>query len=40
MKLVRKLKFKYAANIEYEPEPQNPTTSVREAFEYLKRTLS
>ncbi|MFY9610647.1 MAG: sugar phosphate isomerase/epimerase [Blastocatellia bacterium] len=40
MKLIKKLKFKYAANIEYEPEPQNPTPSVREAFEYLKRTLS
>ena len=40
MKLVRKLKFKYTANIEYEPEPQNPTPSVREAFEYLKRALS
>lgn len=40
MKLIKKLKFKYAANIEYEPEPQNPTASVREAFEYLKRWLS
>lgn len=39
MKLIKKLKFKYAANIEYEPEPQNPTPSVREAFEYLKRAL-
>lgn len=40
MKLIKKLKFKYAANIEYEPEPQNPTPAVREAFEYLKRALS
>ncbi|HSF25243.1 MAG TPA: sugar phosphate isomerase/epimerase, partial [Blastocatellia bacterium] len=40
MKLIKKLKFKYAANIEYEPEPQNPTASVRDAFEYLKRWLS
>lgn len=40
MKLIKKLKFKYAANIEYEPEPQNPTQSVREAFGYMKRALS
>ncbi|HWO01543.1 MAG TPA: sugar phosphate isomerase/epimerase [Blastocatellia bacterium] len=40
MKLIMKLKFPYAANIEYEPEPENPTPAVREAFEYLKRALS
>ena len=40
MKLIKKIKFKYAANIEYEPEAANPTEGTRTAFEYLKRTLS
>jgi sugar phosphate isomerase/epimerase len=40
MKLLKKLKFKYAANIEYEPEEENPTEAVREALDYLKRALS
>ena len=40
MKLLKKIKFEYAANIEYEPEEGNPTEAVREAVVYLKRTLS
>jgi sugar phosphate isomerase/epimerase len=40
MKLLKKIKFRYAANIEYEPESKDPTEGVRHAFEYLKRALS
>ena len=40
MKLLKKIKFKYAANIEYEPEMANPIDGTRTAFEYLKRTLA
>jgi sugar phosphate isomerase/epimerase len=40
MKLVKSLKWRHAANIEYEPEPQNPTEAVRACFDYLKKTLS
>jgi sugar phosphate isomerase/epimerase len=40
MKLLKQIKFKYAANIEYEPEMANPTEGTRTAFEYLKRALS
>ncbi len=40
MKLLKKIKFKYAANIEYEPESENPTEAVREATDYLKRALA
>jgi sugar phosphate isomerase/epimerase len=40
MKLLKKLKYGYAANIEYEPDPDDPTEPVREAFDYLKRTLA
>jgi sugar phosphate isomerase/epimerase len=40
MKLLKKIKFKYAANIEYEPEMANPIEGTRTAFEYLKRALS
>ncbi len=40
MKLLKKIKFKYAANIEYEPESANPVEGTQTAFEYLKRTLS
>lgn len=39
MKLLKKLKFKYVANIEYEPESANPIEGTRTAFEYLRRTL-
>lgn len=40
MKLLKKIKFRYAANIEYEPESKEPTEGVRQAFDYLKRALS
>lgn len=40
MKLLKKIKFKYAANIEYEPELANPIEGTRTAFEYLKRSLT
>ena len=40
MKLLKKIKFKYAANIEYEPESANPIEGTQTAFEYLKRSLS
>jgi sugar phosphate isomerase/epimerase len=39
MALLKKIKFKYAANIEYEPETANPTEGTRTAFEYMKRSL-
>src|SRR5262245_61889400 len=34
MKLLKKIKFKYAANIEYEPDPANPMEGTQTAFEY------
>ncbi|MEK6405789.1 MAG: sugar phosphate isomerase/epimerase [Acidobacteriota bacterium] len=40
MQLIKKIKFKYAANIEYELEPANPIEGTRTGFEYLKRSLS
>ena len=40
MKLLKQIKFRYAANIEYEMESENPTEGVRHAFEYLKKALS
>lgn len=40
MKLLKKIKFKYVANIEYEPETADPTEGTRTAFEYMKQALS
>lgn len=40
MNLLKKIKFRYAANIEYEPEQANPIEGTQTAFEYLKRALS
>jgi sugar phosphate isomerase/epimerase len=40
MKLLKKVKFPYAANIEYELEEENPTEAVRDSVAYLKRSLS
>jgi sugar phosphate isomerase/epimerase len=40
MKLLKKIRFKYVANIEYEPESQDPIEGTQTAFDYLKRTLS
>ena len=35
----KKVKFPYAANIEYEMEPDDPSGAVLECFQYLKRKL-
>lgn len=40
MKLAKQLRFRYAANIEYEEEPENPVDGVRDALAYLKKVLS
>jgi sugar phosphate isomerase/epimerase len=40
MKLLKQLKFKHAANIEYEMDESDPTDGVRDSLEYLKRTLA
>lgn len=40
MKLLKKIKFKYGVNIEYEPESANPIEGTQTAFEYLKHALS
>ena len=40
MKLLKQIKFKYVANIEYEPESAAPIEGTRTAFEYLRRTLT
>lgn len=39
LRLARQLKFRYAANIEYELDEQDPTEGVRHSFEYVKRIL-
>jgi sugar phosphate isomerase/epimerase len=40
MKLLKQMKFKYAANIEYEMDESDPTDGVRDSLAYLKRTLA
>jgi sugar phosphate isomerase/epimerase len=40
MRLLKEIRFPYAANIEYEPEEESPTEAVGEAVAYLKRSLS
>lgn len=40
MKLARQVGFRYAANIEYEMDEDNPTEGVRQSFEYVKRALT
>jgi sugar phosphate isomerase/epimerase len=40
MKLLKEIKFKYAANLEYELEAENPTAGLRDSFEYVKRALA
>jgi sugar phosphate isomerase/epimerase len=39
LKLARRLKYKYPANIEYEMDENDPTEGVRDSFEYVKRAL-
>lgn len=38
-RLLRESRFRYAANLEYEIEPDDPTDGVRHAFEYFKAAL-
>jgi sugar phosphate isomerase/epimerase len=38
-KLAQQLKFKCAANIEWEDDEQEPTAGVKDSFEYMKRVL-
>jgi sugar phosphate isomerase/epimerase len=40
MKVAREVKFKYAANLEYEIEENNPTPGLLDAFNYVKRALA
>jgi sugar phosphate isomerase/epimerase len=40
LKLAQQLKFKYAANIEWEEDEQEPTPGVKDSFEYMKRALT
>lgn len=40
MKLAKRLRFRYAANIEYEIEAENPVEGVADALNYLKNVLS
>jgi sugar phosphate isomerase/epimerase len=39
LRLARDLRFRYAANIEWELDEKNPTEGVRHSFEYMKRIL-
>ena len=38
--LARELRFRYAANIEYQMDEKDPTAGVRQSFEYMKRILT
>ena len=40
MRVCKEIKFKYAANLEYEIEEDHPTAGLRDAFEYVKRALA
>jgi sugar phosphate isomerase/epimerase len=39
MRLLKKIRYRHAANIEYEIEAEDPTEGVRHAFEYMKLAL-
>jgi len=39
LRLAREMKFRYAANIEYEMDEKDPTEGVRHSLEYVKRIL-
>jgi sugar phosphate isomerase/epimerase len=39
LKLARRLKYRYPANLEYEMDEDDPTEGVRDSFEYVKRAL-
>jgi sugar phosphate isomerase/epimerase len=40
LKLARRLDYKYAANIEYEMDEQDPTEGMRDSFAYVKHALA
>jgi sugar phosphate isomerase/epimerase len=40
LKLARRLHYRYAVNIEYEMDEQEPTEGVRDSFAYVKRALA
>jgi sugar phosphate isomerase/epimerase len=40
LKLAQQMRFKYAANIEWEEDEQEPTAGVKDSFEYMKRVLA
>lgn len=40
LKLAQELRFRYAANIEYELDETDPTDGVRRSFEYVKHVLA
>lgn len=40
LKLARRLKYRHAANLEYEMDENEPTEGVRDSFEYVKRALA
>lgn len=40
LRLARELKFRYAANIEWELDEKDPTEGVRRSFQYMKRVLT
>jgi sugar phosphate isomerase/epimerase len=40
LKLARRLDYKYAANIEYELDAEDPTEGMRDSFAYVKRALA
>ena len=40
LKLARRLKYRYPANLEYEMDENDPTEGVRDSFEYVKRALA
>jgi sugar phosphate isomerase/epimerase len=40
LRLARQLRFRYAANIEWELDEKDPTAGVRHSFQYIKRILT
>ncbi|HKY05124.1 MAG TPA: sugar phosphate isomerase/epimerase [Blastocatellia bacterium] len=40
IRLLKRLRFRYPANIEYEAEAEDPTEGVRESFDFIKRSVS
>ena len=40
LKAAQAVGFRYACNLEYEIEEENPTEGVRDSFAYVKRVLA